>query len=63
MIKISDAAGRTIKEISEGIKAPGNYNFVWDGKNGEGKPLPAGTYFYSINADGKTLINKTVITK
>lgn len=60
-IKISDLSGRIIRETSEGIKQPGNYNYVWDRKDNNGSILPAGSYFYSIKIDDRIIGNKVMV--
>lgn len=60
-IKIYSTSGRIVREIFEGLKQVGNHELFWDGYDDDGKKLPAGTYFYSIDANGFTIANKTVL--
>ena len=39
-----------IETISRATRPPGKYEVIWDGKDDQGKPLPAGTYNLSIEA-------------
>jgi serine protease AprX len=43
--------GQIVNELFDGYKAAGNYSFIWDGLNSEGKPAPTGIYFYRIISD------------
>lgn len=48
-MSIFDRWGRLIFEVNESTTG----NISWDGKNGSGKEVPDGTYFYYLNATGK----------
>jgi len=43
-VSISDAAGQTVRQLDLGARPAGNAGFRWDGTDGQGRPLPAGTY-------------------
>jgi len=49
-IRIYTVAGRLIKTMSLGDLSYGHYEQGWDGKDGEGKELANGIYFYKITA-------------
>jgi len=63
-ISIQDASGQTVRQIDMGIQPAGLVNFVWDGLDDSGNPLPAGNY--SINAtasiNGEVISQATMIT-
>lgn len=53
-IKVYDILGRVVSIMENGVREPGTYNLVWQGKNTEGQPLSAGIYFVTISSrDGK----------
>ncbi|PLY16603.1 MAG: flagellar hook capping protein [Sedimenticola sp.] len=56
-VRISNAAGSLVREISMGNKPAGEVNFTWDGLNDLGEPMPAGEYQISAQAeiDGEVL--------
>jgi len=55
-LEIRDVAGRLVRRLVDGSEAAGAHRAVWDGADEEGHRLPAGTYFYRMTVDGRTLI-------
>jgi len=39
---------------------PGERRVEWDGRNSRGEPVPAGIYFYELNAPGIKAARKLV---
>lgn len=56
-INIYDLLGRKVRTIVNEEYEPGIKTFSWDGKNTNGKKLPAGVYFI------RSIINETIETK
>ncbi|EJM54535.1 flagellar hook assembly protein FlgD [Pseudomonas sp. GM48] len=56
-LKITDAAGKTVRTIDLGSQKAGNASFIWDGKNDAGETVPAGTYTFGATStiDGKSV--------
>jgi flagellar basal-body rod modification protein FlgD len=48
-ISIVNSAGQTVRNLA-GDTAPGLHELVWDGLDGNGQPLPDGTYGLVVNA-------------
>ena len=44
-LKFYDSQGRCVGMRAAVRKAPGQYELSWDGRNGQGHPLPSGLYF------------------
>ena len=44
-----------VKVLLESVKNPGYYNIIFDGKGKDGKYLPSGNYYYSLEGEGLTL--------
>ncbi|HCQ29214.1 MAG TPA: hypothetical protein DIU39_02945 [Flavobacteriales bacterium] len=57
-VSVVDVTGKMVKEFNYSSMNPGVFNETLDVSN-----LPAGTYFYFINADGSRLAKKFVVTK
>ncbi|MDR6605433.1 flagellar hook assembly protein FlgD [Pseudomonas synxantha] len=57
ILKITDAAGKTVRTIDLGSQKAGNTSFIWDGKNDAGETVPAGTYTFGATStiDGKSV--------
>jgi hypothetical protein len=50
-VRIFDVAGRLVRKLKK-KSGPGDGLVVWDGRNGEGRPMASGVYFYRIRAEG-----------
>lgn len=44
-LDVFDVAGRHLRRLAEGSFAAGDHQFVWDGTDDTGRPLPSGVYF------------------
>lgn len=62
-LKIYNATGQLIKIIEEGEKEAGRYTYVWDGYNKYGNKVPAGVYFYNLEADRNRIIKKMILIR
>ena len=51
---IKDASGNTVNSMNMGKLYEGMSNFTWDGKDADGKTMPAGMYYLSISASNTT---------
>jgi len=52
-IDLHDATGRLIRTLLDGRMPAGRHDTIWDGRDGEGHPVPAGVYFgYVHTAEG-----------
>ncbi|MDE2600382.1 MAG: flagellar hook assembly protein FlgD [Rhodocyclaceae bacterium] len=49
-VEIKDGNGNIVRTITSEGKDAGVQNFVWDGKDSDGKALGAGTYSFSVTA-------------
>lgn len=49
-IRISDAAGTTVRFIDAGSQPAGANTVAWDGRDNQGRALPGGTYTYQVSA-------------
>ena len=50
MLKVLDAAGKTVQSQNLGARAAGSFTFAWDGKTDSGAVAPAGTYSFTVSA-------------
>ncbi|HTW90685.1 MAG TPA: FlgD immunoglobulin-like domain containing protein [bacterium] len=49
-LSVYDATGAMVRKLRHGITAAGEYRLSWDGRNDEGRTVPAGTYFCRLDA-------------
>jgi hypothetical protein len=62
-MKVYDAAGRLVSPLVEGIMDPGYYSVSWDGRDDNGRKVPAGVYFVRLNAGNYQQVQKTILLK
>ena len=51
-LRIFDARGRLVRVIVDQVRGQNRYVERWDGRDESGRLLPAGTYFYHLEAPG-----------
>jgi len=60
---VFDAAGRLIRTLYEGPVRPPVQVEEWDGRDSNGRLVPAGTYFYRVEGDGWTETKKMILAR
>jgi len=68
ILRIYNASGSLVREISLGRKPAGSYiqkskAAYWDGKNEAGEPVASGVYFYTIQAGDFTATKKMIVAR
>ncbi len=61
-LTIYDILGRPIRTLVSGIKTPGEYNTIWDGRDNTGNRVQAGIYFYTLKTSNKSISQKLIRT-
>jgi hypothetical protein len=49
-LDVYDVRGRLVRRLVDEVTAPGRYDVAWNGRTGDGRPLPSGLYFYRVKA-------------
>lgn len=64
-LSVYDVAGRLVRTLAESEQEPGVHSVVWDGRDGKGRPLPGGLYFYQLRvpSSGVREVRKMVLLK
>jgi len=62
-LKVFDATGRLVREISSRHLTPGRYVEHWDGRDESGRALPAGTYFCRLEGPGWADVKKMTLAR
>lgn len=59
-LTVYDVRGRKVRQLVDGLQAPGTHEVVFDGCDGDGGGLPSGLYIYRLKA-GPTVISRRMI--
>lgn len=59
-LEVFDLQGRRVRVLMEGMMPAGGHEVVWDGKNGEGRMVESGVYYYRLRA-GRAMAVKSVV--
>jgi hypothetical protein len=62
-LDILDPGGRTVRTVVEGRHKAGRHAAFWDGRDGLGRQVPAGVYLFRLQAGGKSLWRKLLLTR
>ncbi len=62
-LRVFTVAGRPVATLLEGPVATGRHEVSWDGRDGEGRLLPSGTYFCRLEAGAVSLTRSLVLLK
>ena len=49
-IEIYDTQGRRVRILVNGVVPAGYHRVSWDGRSGQGRPVPSGVYFARFEA-------------
>ncbi len=61
-IDVFDASGIIVRTLTSGPQAPGFHDVTWDGRDGVGRLVPGGLYFYRLEVGDFTAVRKAVKT-
>lgn len=62
-VSVYDACGRLIRRLHEGWLPGGEQRLTWDGRDQQGRLLPAAVYFARFEGESGTLIGKMALIK
>ena len=62
-LRVFDAKGRLVRTLVDGIRRPDRYVEVWNGRNGEGRRMSSGMYFYELEASGYDAVRKMMLIR
>ncbi len=63
LLRILDAAGRSVDVLTQGEHTSGNHIVNWAGVDSRGRKVPAGTYFVVLEMNGEVITQKSVLIK
>lgn len=59
-LTVYDMLGRKVRTLFDGHAAAGFYTSGWDGRDATGLPVPAGTYYYALEANGSHIFKPLI---
>jgi hypothetical protein len=62
-IKVYNTLGQVVRSLVDESLPAGYHQIKWDGRNGQGKMVSTGIYFYQIKADEFTSIRKMAVVR
>jgi hypothetical protein len=62
-LAVYNASGRLVRTLVDGVVAAGAHSASWDGTNRAGTPVPAGVYFYRLEARGTSKTGRMVLVR
>ncbi len=62
-LEIFDTRGRLVRVLDEGMRSAGEHSVVWNGRDGEGRELSSGVYFYRLLGNEERQTRKMLMLK
>jgi hypothetical protein len=62
-LAVYDVRGRLVRRLAAGTQSPGDHVVTWDGRDRNGRLVPAGTYFIRMDASGEAFTRKVVLIR
>ncbi|MBN2564317.1 MAG: right-handed parallel beta-helix repeat-containing protein [Candidatus Eisenbacteria bacterium] len=62
-LTVYDLTGREVRVLVDGTQSGGEHAVVWRGRDGSGREVGSGVYFYRLEASGTTFERKMVLLK
>jgi hypothetical protein len=60
-LRAYDVAGRLVRTLLDGTRAPGPHEVVWDGAGHDGRRLPGGVYLLELSAEGRQAVRRIIL--
>jgi hypothetical protein len=62
-LSVFDAKGRLVRTLVDTERTPDTYVEQWDGRDGKGRSVASGTYFYRLSMPGWTEVKKLTVAR
>ena len=62
-VGVYDVAGRRVRLLDGGVRAPGTYRFTWDGRDAHGKTVANGVYFYRLEGTATVAARRMLLIR
>jgi len=60
-LRVVDSNGRLVRQVVQGELAAGDHHFSWDGRAGDGRPVPTGVYWAELSVAGQDPVACSVV--
>jgi flagellar hook assembly protein FlgD len=62
-LAVYDVQGRVVAQLMDGVQRAGRHSHRWDGRDHQGRLLPAGTYFLRLEFAGRVETQKLSLVR
>jgi hypothetical protein len=62
-LAIYDVQGREVIRLLDGARPAGEQTAAWNGRDQNQQPVPSGVYFYRLEAEGRSMSRRLVMTR
>jgi hypothetical protein len=62
-LRIFNVSGRLVRTLVNGSAPAGRNTVAWDGRDGQGRRLSSGVYFYRLESEAKSLTKKSLLLR
>jgi hypothetical protein len=62
-LEIFDASGRLVRKLIDETLPAGSHDVVWHGRDGSGRAVPGGIYFYQLQMGGERLTSRITLLR
>ena len=62
-LAVYNLAGQKVVNLEQGLREAGSYTLRWDGRNGAGRELASGVYFYRLRAEDRVETRKLLLLR
>ncbi len=61
LLRVYDVRGRAVRTLIDGVIGAGDHAARWDGRDSAGHPVPAGIYFYRLEAGSEMRASRVLL--
>lgn len=62
-LAVYNVLGQRLKTLVDGVQASGRHTAIWDGRDGQGRVVASGAYFYRLAAGDRTIARKMLLIR
>ncbi|RKY67561.1 MAG: hypothetical protein DRQ24_12680, partial [Candidatus Latescibacterota bacterium] len=62
-LSIYNVSGELVRTLVSGVQEKGHHEAWWDGRDGRGRSMSSGVYFYTLQAGKRRITKKMVLLR